>query len=189
MLDIYRINKEIRIPRSDWINQFQKYFYKGEFVLVEIPYELSETLDKLKNVEQRELAERLLATSKTIRIAESSLRDGEWRTAISQLRDAIEPISKGIIEINGNQISIKKAIKDLIAESGLPDKVGDSVTQMIDRLFQYASATHHIIDKGKEINLEPPFEKEDAYFVFSTTTFLLNILAQKLIKQTTPSIP
>jgi len=169
-----------RIAASDWVNKFQTMLGLGKYLLLEVPLDLREITESLKDISQRGLADRIASSAEALKNAESQLRQGEWRNAIRQVRDAIEAINKGNIKTEA-EISITKAIKNLIDQSGLPQKSQDSITMIIDNLMAYTSATHHVVQNEKDVEVEPPFNKEDAIFAIGCTALLLNVLAKKLL--------
>jgi len=181
----FRIEKVHRIPSSDWVNTYQEHFRIGKYALLEVPLELKEISKRLEQVSHSALADRLVKAAQALSRAELTLRNGEWRQAIGQVRDAVEVIEKGTVEVEGKQISLPETVKRLIEKSGLPPEAGEHISSLIDRLKSYTSATHHTVDKtGKTVELEPPFGKEDAIFAFGTASLLVNILASKLTKVT-----
>jgi len=181
----FRIERVYRISSSDWVSIFQECFRVGKYALIEVPLELEEISKKLEHVSQRALVDRLVAAAKALVQAELLIRKGEWRQAIGQVRDVVEAIEKGTIEVEGKQISLSEAVKGLIEKSGLPMEAGQHFSTLIDQLKGYTSATHHIVDRtGKIVDVEPSFDKEDAIFAFGTASLLLNILTNKLAKIT-----
>lgn len=163
----------IRIPASDWISFLERWEY-GKRLLLDIPIEF-----EIAELGKQGLGNRLKEATKGMQQVKDNQRRGEWIPLIRNCRPILELLrsEKEIAE----GITVKEAIKKLIKDSGLPHRHAEGIEGVINNLVTFVHPTHHTVE-GKEIKIEPPYDKEDAIFVEATLSTLLNMLTKKLIK-------
>jgi len=166
-----------RISSSDWVNEYQRRLGLGKAVLLEIPFDMDDVIAHLGNMQDKELAGRVVDAARALDHANRLLREGGWRDSVRQARDALEILSKG--KLGEEDVSVTKGIKDLIEEKGLPTTAGNDLTIMIDKLHSFASATHPVQKGGQTVDLAV-FEKEDAVFVLTCVGSIISMIARKL---------
>jgi hypothetical protein len=166
-----------RISSSDWVNEYQRRLGLGKSLLVEIPLDMDDVTAGLKDVQDKELAARVVDAASALDHANRFLREGRWRDSVRQTRDALEILRKGRLEKEG--VSMTQGVKELVEETGLPAEAGDDLKQVIDRLYSFASATHPISKKGETVDIAV-FEKEDAVFMLTCVESIISMIAKKL---------
>jgi hypothetical protein len=164
----------IRIPVGDWLSFVEDWGY-GKLLFLDIPIEFEVT-----GLEEQGLANRLKEAARGMQQVKDSERQGEWIALVRACRPILDLLrsEKEITE----GITVKEAIRKLIKDSGLPHRYAEGIEQVINGLVTFVQPTHHIIE-GKEIRIEPPYDKEDAIFVEATVSTLLNMLIRKLTKR------
>ena len=182
----YTFQKTCEIASSTWTDEFLDRLGLGKYLSVEIPMDLEEALKKTESSAERILAERIVNSAKLVVDAQKSMRKGDWKTAVGDIRLASECLEKGTISFQQKDVSVTNAIKTLFNINGFPLDVGNAVTMMIDNFHTFANAAHHIQVEGteKQIEVKTPFDKEDAQFAIGTLVLLLNMLTKKLTKKT-----
>lgn len=166
-----------RISSSDWVTEYQRRLGLGKSLLLEIPLDMDDVVAGLKDKQDKELAGRVVDAAGALDQANRLLREGKWPESVRQTRDAVEILKKGRLEKEG--VSMTQAIKDLVEETGLPASASEDLTQMIDKLYSFASATHPVQKKEQTVDLAV-FEKEDAVFVLTCVSSIISMLARKL---------
>lgn len=166
-----------RISSSDWVNEYQRRLGLGKFLLLEVPFDLEDVIARLEHAKDREFAARVVEAARALDQAHQLLREGRWRDSVRQSRDALEILQKGKLEKEG--ISVKQAIKDLVEQAGLPSTAGDDLTQTIDRLYSFGSATHPVQKKEQIVDIAV-FEREDALFLITCVASVTSMIAKKL---------
>jgi HEPN domain-containing protein len=166
-----------RISSSDWVNEYQRRLGLGKAVLLEIPFDMDDVIAHLQNMQDKELAGRVVDAARALDHANRLLREGRWRDSVRQSRDALEVLKSG--KLKKEDISVTQSIKNLVEEADLPAEAGDHLTQIIDRLYSFASATHLVSRKEQTVDLAV-FEKEDAVFVLTCVGSIISMIARKL---------
>lgn len=162
----------IRIAASDWLSYLQVWGY-GKRLLLDIPIEF-----EVPELEKQALANRLKEAIKGMGRVKVDLVKGEWRTLIRDCRPILDLLRKGKVS---EGVSTTEAIREVIKDSGLPDNYAKGLEDVINGLVTFVQPTHHIVE-GKEIKIEPPYDKEDALFLAATIPALLNMLIRKVAK-------
>jgi hypothetical protein len=171
--DIDGQTEYIKIPKSEWLSFLEKWGY-GKYLLLDIPIEF-----EVAELKKQGLAIRLKEANKGLERIRDKLRKGEWIDLVKDCRPILD-LLRSERELSEG-ISTREAIKKLIEESGLPRNYAEGIEGIIKGLVTFVQPTHHIVE-GKEIKIEPPYDKEDALFVMATISTLLNMLTRKLIK-------
>jgi len=171
-----------RISSSDWVNEYQRRLGLGKAVLLEIPFDMDDVIAHLGNMQDKELAGRVVDAARALDHANKLLREGRYRDSVRQARDPLEILIKG--KLGKEDVSVTKGIKDLIEEKGLPATAGNDLTIMIDKLYSFACATHPVQKGGQTVDLAV-FEKEDAVFMLTCVGSIISMLAGKLRRSRT----
>lgn len=172
-----RTEVSTRISSSDWVTEYQRRLGLGKIVLLEVPFDMDDVIARLGRVQDRELAGRVVEAARALDHANRFLREGRWRDSVRQSRDALEILSRG--KLKKEDVSVTQSIKNLVEERGLPADAGDHLTQIIDRLYSFASTTHLVSKKEQTVDLAV-FEKEDAVFMLTCVASIISTLASKL---------
>ena len=108
--------------------------------------------------------------------------EGRWRLVVGESRKAFEVLTRGSIQIDGQEKSAVAIICDLLQDSGLPQDNSDAFRRLVDNFKSFTQPQHHIQDSGEDIELAIPVEREDALFTVTTLTTIINLLARKYRK-------
>lgn len=158
------------INQSDWVQVYTQPLGIGNFFLIEI--NSPEPISVLKH--WKEIHKRL---SDKCFEAESFIRKGEWKHCMQSIR--------GFYEVLTNEVLRKETQKKELETIFINDTqvTADSYIHFINsfnNLYQYISNFTH--DTDKKGNLKPLAlaNKEDAYFAYTLSLSILNILGKKL---------
>ena len=168
-----------RISSSDWVSEYQRRLGLGKTVLLEVPFDMDDVIARLERVQDRDLAGRVVNAARALDHASRLLREGRWRDSVRQSRDALEILSRGKLE--KETVSVTQGVKSLIEEGGLPASAGEDLTQVIDKLYSFASATHLVSKKEQTVDLAV-FDKEDAVFMLTCVESIISMIAKKLTR-------
>jgi hypothetical protein len=171
------------VSDSDWVNKFKQKFKLGRWLLLEVPVDISELAERAKRVANRMMAERMEKVAEKLADGEQKLRAGEWTECVRLSRDALEIIRKGTIEVEGEVVSMDQLVKNVIRDAGLAERAQQAVPQLIDQLYNFASATHPIDRQGRKIEISG-FQKEDALLSYGCVALILHMLTRKLMTTT-----
>ncbi|MFQ5976748.1 MAG: hypothetical protein ACE5OZ_01300 [Candidatus Heimdallarchaeota archaeon] len=178
--DDKRVTK--RISSSDWVNKFQQHLGIGRYHQIEIP--IPETiLESIKTKGQLiELAKRAAEASDVLKEAEREFREGNWKNTVLNTRNIFELFKKGSVESpDGSTKSLKALQRELFIESGLPIESADALSQIITQCFSLTNSTHHAVEKGgKQRDVVPSWNKEDAIFALGTSSLFVRMIVSKL---------
>lgn len=176
-VEVFGAESFARISSSDWVTEYQRRLGLGKTVLLEVPFEMDDVIARLERMQDRELAGRVMEAGRALEHANQLMREGRWRDSVRQSRDALEILKKGKLE--KEDVSVTQSIKNLVEEGGLPAEAGDHLTQIIDRLYSFASATHLVSKKEQTVDMAV-FDKEDAVFMLTCVESIISMIAKKL---------
>ena len=168
------------VSDSDWVNKFKQKFELGRWLLIEIPIDISAVSERAKRVANRIIAERMEKAAEKLADGEQKLRAGEWTECVRLSRDALEVLRKGSVEVEGEAVSMDQLIKNIICDAGLAERAQHAVPQLIDQVYNFASATHPIDRQGRKIEISS-FQKEDALLSYGCVALILHMLTRKLV--------
>lgn len=163
------------IKSSDWVNDFQKPFGIGSFLVVEVPLVELPKIDANKlTPEQKTFKERLDKAYELLPEMEKELRKGEWGDVVKSSRGVFEVFKKG---------DISQYMKDMITTTtSLNGKSADALKMSIDNLYGYSNELHHSVTSQGKTNEVYTGGKEDAYMAYVVAASLTNLLAKKFTK-------
>lgn len=179
-----RYSNDIRIPSSQWANILRQAGY-DRYQLIELPIDYGEILSRTKSLDGDGIQDRLRKASVQLTHILEKMNEGQWRNAVGECRIALEALTRDNVKnADGEQISAKAAISDILRKSGFPKKNVESFQMLVEQLKIFSSLQHHIkSESGEDIELPVPMDREDALFAVSSMTTILNLLASKYHKQ------
>lgn len=151
--------------------------------MLEVPVDISALAERAKRIANRTMAERMEKVAEKLTDGEQKLRAGEWTECVRLSRDALEVLRKGTIEVEGEVVSMDQLVKNVIRDAGLAERAQQAVPQLIDQLYNFASATHPIDRQGRKIEIST-FQKEDALLSYGCVALILHMLTRKLVMTT-----
>lgn len=165
----------IQIQQNDWLQNFSPSLGIGEFYLVELIKPDSQGVNKIWS----DLHETLI---KNLNQMEEELKKGDWQRTMEISRRFFENIKIGDKKKGHEKykIEIEKRMKELQF-----DEVG--INNLFDGIWQFFEFSSKFIhEKSTDGNIKPipNAKKEDAYFVYSLSVNLVNLIYAK-IKSTT----
>jgi hypothetical protein len=174
----------VEIPRSQWTDILSEAGY-DKHQLIEIPIDYQEILSSTASFENGGFGNRLQRATEQLTLILKHMADGDWRKAVADCRVSLEALTKGEITVDGNKESAKRVITQTLVSASIPEKNAQSFNELIERLKDYSSIQHHVKSTaGEDIELPAPMSREDALFVVSTTTTIINLLSRKYRRQT-----
>lgn len=166
-----RIKTHIRIDQSEWLKTCAPYFEIGNFLLLELRIP-----DKvLVNDFWSDLYQALV---NNVQEMEGYLRKGDWENVMRTARRFFENIKIG--DSKPGHREFKEEFQKLMIADGHSIKGVENLLTAIWNLFDFTSKYVH--EKDEQGNLKPIIvtSKEDAYFAFSISVGLLNLLGRKI---------
>lgn len=152
------------IYSGSWLQDFAPKLGLGKFIVAELPIPTSITING-------EFTERLNKAMEALRKMESKIQEGEWTEAVEKCRPVVELIRD------------EEMIKLILGKHGYNEDAANSLYASIKGLFEFSSKFHHKVDKDHKTLLPiTQAEKEDAYFAYSTSIALVNLITQKINK-------
>jgi hypothetical protein len=180
---IFSINKcelqdqIIKIPSSDWINDFQGPLGVGNFMIIEIPV-VNPDDSHFKNSpsELKTLIERVQSSRGILEKMKGYLAEGEWGRVIEESRKFLELFTK----------DVKPSIKNIVVNStGISDESATKLTTALDNLEDYSNSLHHSTkrDGSGPAKISNVFTggKEDALLVFNLCSSIFNLISKKIL--------
>lgn len=159
-----RINEIIK--QSDWIQKFAPKLGIGNFLLLELEIPNQKNVPEFWNQFYSKL-------SKNVDEMNKFLRSGEWHSTMNTARRFSENIKALSI-----QKEWKKLLKnDLHSEEGIKN-----LSDAIQNFFDFTSKYYHEINHQGNHQSIPNSNKEDAYFAYSLSVGLLNLIGRKLAR-------
>lgn len=161
----------VTISQSDWINKYANYLGVGNVLLLELQL----PNDLKVNAFWKELYDIL---AQNVKEMENCLRSGDWFKTMICARRFYENAKIGDGKEIHNEFKnefMKLMIKDQHNEEGC-----DNLLKGIWQFFEFISKYSHEKDKKGNIKPIPIAKKEDAYFAYTASVGLLNLLGSKL---------
>ena len=155
-------NFSVTIPSSDWVQDFLPVFGLGRFLTLDlpIPEPASELDEKLERAVQ--------ALSKM----DFDIQKGEWADCVEDSRPVWDLLK-----------TENPPVESLITQS-FPGEAGTDLLAAVRKLFTFVSTFVKPLDRDKtRLNPVTIPQKEEAYFVYSTSVTVVNLVAQKLRKK------
>jgi hypothetical protein len=176
-----RYGIDIDIPRSKWADILSEAGY-DQYQILEIPIDYGEIISYSQSLKGDGFQDRIKKASDQLVKILRDMDEGNWRKAVGDCRLVLEALTKGIVRTtDGQTISTKKAISELLNKSGFSEKNIQSFHILIEQMKSFASLQHHIkSESGEEIELPVPMEREDALFAVSTVATIINLLSRKI---------
>jgi len=165
-LSLSNIQQEITktIYSSNWIQDFAPKFGVGKYIVAELPLPPSKAITG-------EFSKRLNEAAESLQKIQNKIQEGEWTEAVEKCRPVVELMRD------------EEMIKSILGKHGYNEDAANSLYSAIKGLFEFSSKFHHKVDKDKKTLLPvAQAEKEDAYFAYSTSIALVNLIAQKISK-------
>ena len=176
-----RYGIDIDIPRSQWADILSEAGYE-KYQILEIPIDFGEIISYSKTFKGDGFQDRIRKASDQLVKIMRDMDEGNWRKAVGDCRLVLEALTKGNVRTtDGQTISTKKAISELLNKSGFPEENIRSFHILIEQIKSFASLQHHIkSESGDEIELPVPMEREDALFAVTTVATIINLLSRKI---------
>ena len=165
-LKIESKHSRIKIEQSDWVTNFSPKLGIGKFLLLELDVSTSEISDLWKNLIEL-LTSNILEMEKWIKL-------GEWKKVMDTSRHFFDGL-----KFNNNSPFKQDLEKKLSEEQHNKEGIND-LFKGIKSLFDFTSKYAHVTDRNGNIKPYPNAKKEDAYFVFSLSVGLLNLINSKI---------
>lgn len=159
------------ITRENWIKYFTEKLDIGSFYLIELRKPtISHYNDKWVQLSK--------SIQENISQMEKSLHEADWQRCIELSRLFFENIKIGDFR-SGSQ-SYKRELSQKLFDLG-HDEVGiKNLFDGINNLFQFVSKFLHEKDQEGNPKPRPIAQKEDAYFIYSLSINLANVIFSKL---------
>lgn len=170
-LMVNRVKSNLRIDQTNWLKTCAPYFEIGNFLLLELRIPDKVLVDEFWS----DLYQALIRNVKEM---EGYLRNGDWENVMRTSRRFFENIKIGDPK-PGHRAFNEEFQKLMIADGHSIKGVGNLLTG-IWQLFDFTSKYVH--EKDEQGNLKPIIvaAKEDAYFAFSISVGLLNLIGRKI---------
>ncbi len=170
-IKVEELSESIEISQNDWLQRFSPYLGIGEFYLVE----LIKPEPKSSNNIWSDLYETLV---KNLNQMEEELKKGDWQRTMEISRRFFENIKIG--DKKKGHEKYKEELKKRMQELQFDE---EGINNLFDGIWQFFEFTSKFIhEKGKEGNAKPipNAKKEDAYFVYSLSVNLTNLIYEKI---------
>lgn len=170
-LKVNRVKSNLRIDQANWLKTCAPYFEIGNFLLLELQIPDKVLVDEFWS----DLYQALIRNVKEM---EGYLRNGDWENVMRTARRFFENIKIG--DPKPGHREFKEEFQNLMIADGHSIKGVDNLLTAIWNLFDFTSKYVH--EKDEQGNLKPIIvtAKEDAYFAFSISVGLLNLLGRKI---------
>lgn len=171
-VDLEIISSNVIIEQSVWVNDFVQKLGIGKFILIEFNSEIeypSEEFEKIHSTVKKSVSDQL-----------SQLQQGNWEYAMLSSRKALETLRATLYDKTTKKI-LQNPIVDILKRDHFSEDAIESLAMSIGAIFDLVSKYAHTTDrKGNQIDSPIIPTKEDAYFVYTFTSGLLNMLTSKL---------
>ncbi len=167
------INSSFTIKQSDWVKKYSPALGIGNFVLLE--YAIPDKHEVSKDWSQ--LYERSYLRMQEM---ESAIRQGDWQRAMFAGRQFFENLKIG--DKKPNHKNFEDQLRELFKNDKHDDEGFDEFLNGIKSFFNFTSKYIHDKDRHAQLKAVPVPTKEDAYFIFSLSIGLLNIIGKKINK-------
>lgn len=163
MLEVHyqSLGEQITLTSSDWAQNYCPALGVGRFATVDL------YMPDLADAES-EWEEYLNDAIQTVQKMETYVHAGEWTSVIEESRKLAEVLRE------------KEHWEELLSHSGYKDDALDRFYKMLQNLFQFTSKFVHRFDLDKNLRDQVKIEKEDAYFIYTTSIGLVNLLSRKV---------
>lgn len=161
----------ITVNQETWIQRFSKALGIGDFYLIELAKPKTQSQNNL----WEELYEEIIGNLNEM---EDELKLGNWRRVIEVSRSFFENI-----KIGDPKEGSKKYKEDLIERMkhlGHSDKGVKNLLDGIWKFFDYTSKFIHSKDTEGNLRPIPDVQKSDAYFIYSLSINLTNLIYDKI---------
>lgn len=168
-----RIKSELRIDQPTWLKTCAPYFEIGNFLLLELRIPDKVLVDEFWS----DLYQALI---RNVNEMEGYIRNGDWENVMRTARRFFENIKIG--DSKPGHKEFKEEFQKIMFSNGHTNKGVGNLLNGIKELFDFTSKYIH--EKDEQGNLKPIIvaAKEDAYFAFSISVGLLNLLGRKIAK-------
>ncbi|GEM_PF-3365711 len=160
------LSRNLTISSSDWTQKYCPILGIGKFATVDL------YIPESKEAET-EIEKYLDDAIQTVQKMEQYIQAGEWSNVIEESRKLAE-----VLREKDNK-SVDQW-KELLSKSGYQDDALDRFYSMLQNLFQFSSKFVHRIDFDNNLRDQVKVEKEDAYFIYTTSVGLVNLLSRKV---------
>jgi hypothetical protein len=124
-----------------------------------------------------QLYDRLFVRAKDM---EDALRQGDWTKTMFHARQFYELIKIG--DGKPNHKWFEENLKQLFIDAQHSEEGVKHLLNSIYHLFEFTSKYIHDKNHSQELNPIPNSTKEDAYFAFTISISLLNVIGKKISK-------
>ena len=164
------------IPQSSWIQEYSESLKIGKFLILEL------NIPENDNIKHDWSEEINRAINNLLRV-EAFIKEGKWYDAIESSRK-ISELFKFKINDGRNKIDPvkKEKLKELFTNANLSNSGFDELCSLIENLFNFISKFEHEKDVQGNWLPTPVPQKEDAYFVYSISVALVNMISNKIKK-------
>jgi len=162
------------IPASNWIAEFTEYLGIGKYLLLEL------NMPKNENIQIDEWKTPIERAYESLLRTENYIKQGEWYEAIKNSREVFEHFKFNYK--NQEENKVREQLRNLFKDVNLTDEGFSELFTSIRNIYSYISSfIHEKNDKGEYIP-KPIANKEDAYFIYTMSLNLTNLIAKKLSK-------
>jgi hypothetical protein len=153
---------DIKIDLMTWVNNFTKYLGIGEVLVLEL-------IQPDKTVFSKDIVERYEKAQAALVEMKKQFGYGEWKQAIIAIRPVFE-LFKNFDDF-----------KQLLIDGGYTESTYIALKKSIDGYFGLISKFYHGLEENKvDVNPDIQAYTEDAYFAYSYSVSLMNIISQKI---------
>lgn len=159
------VTASLTIYSSQWTSEFAPAFGLGDYVVVELPRFRDEAHA------ETQMDHRIEAARKAVTQMQADINAGHWSECIEHSR-AVAELLRAPEEVRG-----------VLVEDGASDDAANSIISSVKGAFDYASKFLKKASKSSG-TLNPALvpKKEDAYYVYTTSMALINLLARKMAR-------
>jgi hypothetical protein len=155
----------VTIYASQWSSEFAPAFGVGRYLVVELPEVTS------GGQGQSPTQRRISAASEAIVQMQGDINAGHWSECVEHSRAVLELLRS------------PDELKPILLEDGLSDEAADDMLKSMKSAFDFASKFLKKTARGSaQLNPALVAKKEDAYYVYSTSVALVNLVARKLTR-------
>lgn len=170
-LMVNRVKSNLRISQTDWLKTCAPYFEIGNFLLLELRIPDKVLVDEFWSNLYQTLV-------RNLREMEEYLRNGDWGNVMRTARRFFETIKIGDSK-PGNERFNEEFQKLMIADGHNLEGI-KNLNTAIWQLFEFTSKYAHEKDTKGFLKEHIVTAKEDAYFAFSISVGLINLLGRKI---------
>lgn len=170
---IEKISKSIEIKQSVWVQNFSSILGIGNYILLELEIPDNIEVSEYWNDLYKRLVHRVSKMKEAITV-------GDWSITISESRQFYDIINSK----NKNQtqyVEFKHEFSKLFEKDGHSDEGINNFFDAIKNFFDFNSKYIHDRDRNGNLNPYLMAKKEDAYFIYTLSIGLLNLIGKKFI--------